>query len=96
MTQYDLIYDLISDKRFIENVGNVCSEVGSTTQQANLDSLMNNVRLSNDELEFKLGKILRNYSEFPIWENTNYFNYFKKLYSLNQQLPIGQKIQHSF
>lgn len=96
MTQYDFIYDIISDKRFIENVGNVCSEIGSTTQQANLDSLMNTDSLSNDELELKLVKILRNYSYYPIWENTNYFNYFKKLYTLNQKLPKEQRIQHSF
>jgi uncharacterized RDD family membrane protein YckC len=96
MTQYDFIYDIVSDKRFIENVGNICSEIGSVTQQANLDSLMNTDRLSNSEVELKLVKILRNYSFYPIWEHTNYFNYFKKLYALNQNLQKSERIQHTF
>jgi uncharacterized RDD family membrane protein YckC len=96
MTQYDFIYDLISDKRFVKNVGNVFSEIGSRTQQTNLDSLMNSDSLSNVELEMKLGKILRDYSFYPIWANTNYFNYLKKLYFLNQQLPKELRIRHVF
>lgn len=96
MTQYDFIFDLVSDKRFIENIGNVFSEVGSRTQQSNLDSLMNTNNLSNEDLDLKLCKILQNYSGFPVWANTNYFNYFKKLYLLNQGLPKEKRIHHFF
>ncbi len=96
MTQYDFIYDLVSDKRFIENVGNVFSEVGSRSQQPDLDSLMNTDSLPDDEFESKLGRILQNYSYFPIWGNTNYYNYFKNLYALNQHLPKVKRIQHNF
>lgn len=96
MTQYDFIYDLISDKRFVKNVGNVFSEVGSRTQQTNLDSLMNSDSLSNVKFDLELSQILRDYSFYPIWFNTNYFNYLKKLYSLNQQLPKEQRIRHRF
>jgi len=96
MTQYDFIFDLVSDKRFIKNVGNVFTEIGSRTQQSNLDLLMNTDSLTNEELDIKLCQILRNYSDFPIWENTNYFNYYKNLYGLNQQLPKEQRIRHTF
>ena len=96
MTQYDFIFDLVSDKRFIENAGNVFSEVGSRSQQSNLDSLMNTNGLTSDELDNKLCHILQNYSYFPIWENTNYFNYLKKLYCLNQKLPKEKRIRHTF
>jgi uncharacterized RDD family membrane protein YckC len=95
MTQYDFIFDLVSDKRFVENVGNVFTEIGSRTQQSNLDSLMNTDGLTNEELDIKLCHILQNYSDFPIWENTNYFYYFRKLYALNQLLPKGKRIQHT-
>ena len=96
MTQYDFIFDLVSDERFIEQVGNVFSEIGSSTQQSNLDSLMNTNQLNQDTLETKLTNILRNYSHYPIWENTNYYNYFKKLYALNQKLPTKKRIKHFF
>jgi hypothetical protein len=96
MTQYDFIFDLVSDKRFIENAGNVFSEIGSRSQQSNLDSLMNTSGLTNEGLDLRLCDILRNYSEFPIWENTNYFDYFKKLYALNQSLPKEKRIHHIF
>lgn len=96
MTQYDFIFDLVSDKRFIDNAGIVFSEVGSRSQQSSLDSLMNTNGLTGDELDIKLCHILQNYSHFPIWENTNYFNYLKKLYGLNQQLPKEKRIRHIF
>jgi uncharacterized RDD family membrane protein YckC len=96
MTQYDFIFDLVSDKRFIDNAGIVFSEVGSRSQQSNLDSLMNTNGLTSDELDIKLCHILQNYSNFPIWENTNYFNYLKKLYGLNQHLPKEKRIRHTF
>ncbi|MGD0582971.1 MAG: hypothetical protein ABR974_08520 [Bacteroidales bacterium] len=96
MTQYDFVFDLISDKRFIEKAGNVFSEIGSRTQQSNLDSLMNTAGLTDEELDIKLCQILRDYSSFPIWENTNYFDYFKKSYALNQQLPKEKRIKHFF
>ena len=96
MTQYEFIFDVISDKRFIENAGNVFSEIGSRTQQSNLDSLMNTSGLTNEGLDLRLCDILRNYSEFPIWENTNYYNYLKKLYALNQKLPKEKRIHHIF
>jgi hypothetical protein len=96
MTQYDFIFDLVSDERFVKNVGNVYTEIGSRTQQSNLDSLMNTDGLINEKLDIKLSQILQNYSDFPIWENTNYFDYYKKLYILNQQLPKEKRIRHVF
>lgn len=96
MTQYDFIYELISDKRFIKKVGNIYSEVGSSTQQANLDSLMSMRNLTMDEFESRLVNITRDYLHYPIWENTNYFNYLKRLYALNQTLPENLQIKHNF
>ena len=96
MTQYEFIFNLISDKRFIDNVGNIFSEIGSRTQQSNLDSLMNTYGLTDEGLDLRLCHILQNYSNFPIWGNTNYFDYFKKLYALNQSLPKEKRIHHTF
>lgn len=94
LSQYDFITDLISDNRFIENVGNVFSEVGSITQQAKLDQLMHSDSLSTSEFEQKLAGILQNISFFPLWEFTNQFDYYSHLYRLNQGLPVNKRIQH--
>jgi hypothetical protein len=96
MTQYDFIFNLISDERFVKNVGNVFAEIGSRSQQSNLDSLMDTDGLTDEKLDLRLCQILQNYSFFPIWEYTNYYNYLKKLYGLNQSLPDRNRIKHYF
>jgi hypothetical protein len=96
MTQYDFIFNLISDERFVKNVGNVFTEIGSRTQQSNLDLLMNTDGLTDEKLDLRLCQILQNYSFFPIWGYTNYYNYLKKLYGLNQSLPKKDRINHYF
>lgn len=96
MTQYDFLIDLISDDRFIKNVGNVFTEVGTRTQQANLDTLMNLDSLTNDEIDNRLCNILQDYSHFPIWEYTNYYDYLKTLYNLNQTLNKDTRISNFF
>lgn len=96
MTQYDFLIDLISDERFVKNVGNVFTEVGTRSQQINLDSLMNIDDLTDNELDKKLCKILQDYSDFPIWANTNYYNYLKNLYFLNQTLQKNKRISNYF
>lgn len=96
MVQYDFIFELVSDKRFIENIGHVFSEVGSIFQQPTLDSLMATDNLNENELNTKLVNLLRDYSHYPVWENTNYYTYLKRLYALNQTLPEALKVKHYF
>jgi len=96
MVQYDFIFELISDKRFIENIGHVFSEVGSTFQQPTLDSLMATNNLNENELNTKLVNLLRDYFYYPVWEYTNYYTYLKRLYALNQTLPEALKVKHYF
>src|SRR6516225_2405867 len=40
MTQYDLIADIISDKRFIDDVGNVFTEIGVSTLNPALNTFL--------------------------------------------------------
>jgi hypothetical protein len=70
--------------------------VGTVNQQAKLDSLLFNGQLEEDVFENELIDLLRNYSCFPIWDNTNYYNYFKSLYAINKVLPESKKIKHFF
>lgn len=96
MTQYDFIFDLVSDKRFVEEIGYVYSEVGSSSLQKELDNLMRNNKISDDAFDKKLLGILRNYSHNPIWDLTNFSKYLKNLYHLNRSLPSDKVVRHIF
>lgn len=97
MTQYDFIYDVISDQRFIDNVGAIFTETGGINYQAELDSLMNAYNLSEKELDARIAHLMKNISiSWPVWDKTNLFTHLKSLYKLNQNLPEDKKVNHYF
>jgi len=93
-TQYDLIFDVISDQRFVDNVGNVFSEVGVMTMQPYLDEFMRMDNLSEKEVQDRMVHISTNLSFWPVWDKTNFNNYLNRLYTLNQSLPDSSRINH--
>ena len=97
MTQYDFIYDVISDQRFIDNVGAILTETDGVNYQAELDSLMNTHNLSEKELHNRIANLMKNISiSWPVWDKTNLFTHLKSLYKLNQNLPDDKKVNHYF
>jgi len=96
MTQWELIWDVVSDQRFIDDVGNIFTEYGPQNNQRLVDGLMRKKDLSDDELDAEATKILRNASIWPVWQNKNFHDYLKKLYRLNQSLGEGKDINHYF
>jgi hypothetical protein len=92
ITQYNLITDIIRDKRFIEKVGHVFLEIGNYQLQPYVDSFLMNDKLTEEEVKDRLFHIIRNCSSSPLWEYTNYFNFFKDIYFLNKTLPMKEKI----
>jgi uncharacterized RDD family membrane protein YckC len=97
MTQYDFLYDIISDQRFIDNVGAIFTETGGVNYQIELDSLMNAHGLSEKELDDRIAHLMKNISiSWPVWDKTNLFTHLKSLYKLNQNLPEDKKVNHYF
>jgi hypothetical protein len=94
MTQWDFIYDIVKDRRFIEQSGIVFTEYGQTGMQEYLDNFMNTDNLSDAEIHHRVVGILRNMPIDPYWTNYNIYNYFKKLYRLNQTLSPQKRIRH--
>ncbi|MDR0681345.1 MAG: hypothetical protein LBG15_05795 [Dysgonamonadaceae bacterium] len=92
MTQYDLIFDIVSDKRFIDNHGQIIMEVGVANSHEKLNAFLHNDTLSDDKVEDSLLSIIRNNDFNPLWEMTNYPTFIKNLYYLNKNLPGQQKI----
>lgn len=96
-TQYELIFDIINDKRFVTEVGNIFTECGSVSYQDSLDKYL----LTNFESEEMLNKatahLQRNSnSTWPLWSNTNLFDLFKNVNKLNCSTPDSSKIKWYF
>jgi hypothetical protein len=85
MTQYDLIYDIVSDPRF--NGGNIFMEVATSTVYDLMDAFLHNDSIPEEEVEEYLLNVYRNSDYDLIWEKTNYPIFIKKLYYLNKSLP---------
>lgn len=96
VTQWDFIFDLVSDPRFSQKVGHVFTELGQTGMQPYLDTFMATDGLSNQEVDERVLHIMRNWSVWPTWNRVNFPTYLKRLYALNQSLPAEQRIQHHF
>jgi hypothetical protein len=95
-TQWDFIYDVVRDPRFIDRVGHVFTEYGAGEMQPYLDSMMAADGLSAGEVHYRIVNIMRNWSVWPTWENTNFYRYLTRLYALNQSLPPTKRIHHHF
>ncbi|GAB3424460.1 hypothetical protein [Niabella aquatica] len=87
MTQYDLITDIISDKRFYEKVGNVFTEIGVSTLNPNLNTFMHTKNLPEDTIARRIKLFQQNCSIWPVWGHKNYSFFLDKIYRLNNIIP---------
>ena len=62
ITQYQLIIDIIKDKRFIEKVGHVFHEIGNHQLQPYVEKFLMNDKLSPEQVKERLFHIIRNCS----------------------------------
>jgi hypothetical protein len=92
VTQYELIYELTSDLRFQQQAGHVFTEVGTTELRPFVESFLMDDRLSDAEANEKMRYIARNLSWLPAWENTNFYDYLRKLHNLNRSLPKDRRV----
>lgn len=95
-TQYDLFYDLISDPRFIARVGNVFTEIGTGSMRGEVHDFLFSENLTEREIEKAALNIWRDLTWSPLWEKGNFFDFLKRLYSLNSSLAPGKKVNLYF
>ncbi|TGV04346.1 hypothetical protein [Flavivirga rizhaonensis] len=91
-TQYDFLKELISDSRFIKNVGNIFFETGMRNLNPELNDFVHSENLSEKEVEEKLIELQRKSDCFPLWEMYNFYYQNKEIYTINQSLPNHEKI----
>jgi hypothetical protein len=92
-SQYKIILDIISDKKFIDSVRNIFVEVGVSTEQKKVDEFLNSENLSEKEIKKKALEIYRNISYLASWDKTAYYDFLIKLYKINQNLEPDKKIK---
>jgi len=92
MTQYDFILDILSDKRFTEQVGHLFTETGTNSLRPAVESFLMDTTLNEKAIDERLRNIFRNFSSFPHRETTNYYELLKKVHQLNRNLPEDRRI----
>lgn len=90
--QYSFVKDIISDSRFIENVGHVYTEVGCNSATENANDLI--TRKFRNESEFKSAAVvhLRQEEWWPLWEKWNRYKFLRDLSNINDTLSVSRKI----
>jgi len=92
-TQYEMIYDIVSDPRFIDKAGHIFTEIGSSSVAEKTHNFLFSKNLDDAAIKAGALDIYRNLTWFPVWEKTNFFNFLQKLYRLNATLPDDKKIE---
>ena len=91
-TQYVLFLDIISDSRFIEDIGHVYTEVGVVNMTPEANRFIKGNYSTEDEFREAFRDYYR-YEDFnPLWEKYNRYQFLKGLYDINSCLPESKKI----
>jgi len=96
MTQWDFIYDVVTDPRFINNVGHLFTEFGTYNYQETVNKYFTTNFQNDTLLEKATTDLLRHEGQWMFWENYNIFNFFKKINLYNNTLPDSLKIREYF
>ena len=88
--QYEMIVDIIKDKRF---TGNVYTEVGVFNSGKQINDFLLKENLKEIEIKEHLLAIFKNLDMFSLWPNYNYFYLLENIYKINQERQLNEKIQ---
>lgn len=85
-TQWDLIYQIVSDPRYSDLGINLFTEYGAMNTQEDFSSLLASDYANDSVLDKELGRFLQNNTSiWPIWTNSNWHDFLKKFYYLHKE-----------
>lgn len=92
MSQYELIKEIISDKRFTDKVGHIFTEVGVHNQTERANRILSGKY--DDYLIFQkdLIGLYRDIDYVGIWEKYNYWYLLSTIYNINTRLNESRKL----
>ena len=88
--QYEMIVDIIKDKRF---KGNIYTEVGVFNSGKLINNFLLKENLNEIEIKEQLLEIFKNLDMFSLWPYYNYFYLLENIYKINQGRVLTEKIQ---
>lgn len=84
MTQYDMIYNLVTDKRFVDNIGTLFTEIGNADSREAYKTFVKTSFPNDTIVEKELAAfMMENQTVHLLWTRTNWFNFLKKMYYFN-------------
>jgi len=92
MTQYDLIYEIVKSDYFVNNVGNIFTEVGTVSKQNDVLQFITTKYPNRNIKEKKLLELYRNI-QWPCWEKSNLYFFLNNLNTLNYKLNNEKKVR---
>jgi hypothetical protein len=95
-TQYELIWELVRDPRFVDRVGRIYTELGARNLQADLDFLLTSPDLDESEARELLLSIYRDLGIHPGWDHTNFFDFLFQVQGLNRELEPERQVEVRF
>jgi hypothetical protein len=91
-TQYDMIMELASDKRFQQQVGHIFPECGSVALRPAVEEMLTNDKLSDEQRQQKLRDIYRNFDFMAVWDKTNSYDFLRRIAQLDRTLPPESRV----
>ena len=70
-----MIYELVSDERFIEHVGHVYTEMGSVSIAPSVEQFLNSGELTESEIDSHLQHIFENFNWMAVWPVPNFYEF---------------------
>ena len=92
ITQYDLILDVISDKRFRSEVGNIYTEIGNFQRNDILNEFLCNDALNDRAARREALEIQRDSYGAGLWEKSNYAYFIHGVWDTNKRDDNNVKI----
>ena len=83
--QYEMIVEIIKDKRF---TGNVYTEVGVFNAGKQINEFLLKENLSDSEIKEYLLTIFRDLDMFSLWTNYNYYYLLESIYQINSAKTV--------
>jgi hypothetical protein len=94
MTQYDLIFELVADPRFLEHVGHVYTELGTSSIRPRVESYLTGTPPTEADPDEQLKGIFRDFDwGTPAYVRPNYYRLLRRVRELNQPLPPDRKVR---
>lgn len=86
MTQYDMIYNLVTDSRFVEKVGTVFTEIGNIDSHEAYEELTD-MNFPNDTVfqQALSSFMMENQSFHLFWARTNWFTFLERMAKFNHK-----------